>query len=97
MAAAALVPASPASQLTALLSHAEAENMQPGAANAAIATTLHTKQEEFQRDAAAVKAGNRVAFDSDGSHIESKDSGERMWMSEDKGMYMLRLWVRTGF
>ncbi len=45
-----------------------------------------------------VAHGHRVVFDSDGSYIESKDaSGERMWMTEQNGMYMLRLWVRTGF
>ena len=39
------------------------------------------------------KAGNRVVFDEDGSFIEDKQSGERMWMKENEGMYMLKLWV----
>ncbi len=44
-----------------------------------------------------VKAGNRGVFDEDGSYIESRWTGEKMWMTESNGMYMLRLWVRTGF
>ncbi len=42
--------------------------------------------------------GNRIVFDSDGSYIESKGKqGERIWLTEQNGMYMLRLWVKTGF
>ena len=41
------------------------------------------------------KAGNRVVFDEDGSYIEDKRSGERMWLKEKDGMYMLKLWVPT--
>ena len=42
-----------------------------------------------------VKAGNRVVFDDDeGSYIEDKVTKERMWLREEQGMYMLRLWVR---
>ena len=44
-----------------------------------------------------VKAGNRVVFDEQGSYIEARGSGERMWMTEDNGMYMLRLWIKSGF
>ena len=44
-----------------------------------------------------VRAGNRVVFDSEGSYIENKSTQEKMWMTEGRGMYMLRLWVRTGF
>ena len=45
------------------------------------------------------KAGNRVVFEddeqgNDASYIECKETGERMWMREDKGMYMVELWVR---
>jgi len=43
-------------------------------------------------------AGNRVVFDETGSYIEDKKSGERMWLREDKGLFMLKLWVkRAGF
>jgi hypothetical protein len=43
-------------------------------------------------------AGNRVVFDDDGSYVEDKRSGERMWMSEEEGMYILKLWVKaSGF
>lgn len=44
-----------------------------------------------------VKAGNRVVFDDEeGSYIEDKVTKERMWMKEEQGMYMLRLWVKKG-
>ena len=41
------------------------------------------------------KNGHRVVFDDDGSYIEDKSSGERSWMHEVNGMYMLKLWVST--
>ena len=37
--------------------------------------------------------GNRVVFDEDGSYIEDKASGEKLWMEESGGMYMLKMWV----
>ena len=37
--------------------------------------------------------GNRVIFDDDGSCIEDKVSGERTWMKQVGGMYMLKMWV----
>ena len=42
-----------------------------------------------------VKAGNTVVFDEEGSFIEDKRTGQRMWMREDGGMYMLKMWVRN--
>ena len=42
-----------------------------------------------------VAAGNRVVFDSD-SYIEDKQTGERMWLTEAQGMYMLKMWVKNG-
>ena len=42
-----------------------------------------------------VAAGNRVVFDSDGAFIEDKATGERMWMKEENGMYMLKVWVKN--
>ena len=41
-----------------------------------------------------VQAGNKVVFDSDGSFIEDKLTGEKMWLKEENGMYRLRMWVR---
>ena len=38
-------------------------------------------------------AGNRVVFDTDGSFIESKETGEKMWLNEENGIYMLKMWV----
>ena len=46
-----------------------------------------------------VAAGNKVVFDEEGSHIEEKATGKRMWLREDNGMYMLKMWVKksSGF
>ena len=45
----------------------------------------------------AMKAGNRVVFDEAGSYIESKRSGERTWMHEKNGMFIMKLWVKHPF
>ena len=37
--------------------------------------------------------GNRVIYDDDGSYIEDKSSGERIWMENVGGMYMIKMWV----
>ena len=42
-----------------------------------------------------VQAGNTVVFDSEGAYIEDKRSGERIWLKESGGMYMVKLWVPT--
>ena len=39
--------------------------------------------------------GNRVVFDDEGSYIEDKASGERTWMQQAGGMYMLKMWGVT--
>ena len=39
------------------------------------------------------KAGNRVVFDDDGSYIEDKSTGERIWMEQIGGMYLVKMWV----
>ena len=44
-----------------------------------------------------ISAGNKVVFDEDGSYIEDKVTQEKMWIREDRGMYMLRMWVRKPF
>ena len=43
--------------------------------------------------AKTVKAGNRVVFEEEASYIEDKVTGERMYLEERGGMYMLKLWV----
>ena len=41
---------------------------------------------------------HRAVFDDAGSYLEDKSTGERLWMKERSGMYMLQLWVkREGF
>ena len=38
-----------------------------------------------------LQAGNKVVFDSEGSYIEDKGSGERGWLKEEGGMYILKM------
>ena len=42
-----------------------------------------------------LQMGHRVVFDDTGSYIEDKTNGERMWLKEQGGMYMLKMWVRN--
>ena len=44
-----------------------------------------------------VAAGNRVVFDHDGSYVEDVNSGEVVWLTEQGGMYMLKVWAETSF
>ena len=46
-----------------------------------------------------MKAGNRVVFDDDGSYVEDKVTGEKIWATDDGGMFMIKLWVnrKAGF
>ena len=44
-----------------------------------------------------VAAGNRVVFDAEASYIEDKATGEKMWLKEENGMYMLKMWVKAPF
>ena len=43
------------------------------------------------------RAGNRVVFDDDGSCIEDKGTGERIWMAQVGGMYPVELCVPRKF
>ena len=40
-----------------------------------------------------VKGGNRVVFDEGGSYIEHKASGEVTPLTEQRGLYKLKIWV----
>ena len=42
-----------------------------------------------------VENGHKVVFDQSGSYIEDKSSGEKMWLREEGGMYMLKMWVEA--
>ena len=42
------------------------------------------------------KAGNRVVFEGNGGYIEDKETGERIWMVDKRGMYFIQIWVRRG-
>ena len=41
-----------------------------------------------------IQNGNRVVFDSEGSYVEDKGTGEVMGLQEKHGMFMLRLWTQ---
>ena len=47
----------------------------------------------LRRMSKIVAAGNTVAFDGDGSYIQSKVSGQVIPMEERGGMYVLKMWV----
>ena len=44
-----------------------------------------------------IKSGNRVVFDESGSYVESKTSGDRTWIRERGGMFIMKLWVKRPF
>ena len=44
-----------------------------------------------------VKAGNRVVFEAEGSYVEDRQNGVCMYLEENGGMYMMKLWVKSGF
>ena len=43
------------------------------------------------------QAGNRVVFDQDGSYVENKLNGERTWLHDKNGMFLMKLWVKRPF
>ena len=43
------------------------------------------------------QAGSRVVFDTLGSFVENKMSGERTWLREKSGMFVIKLWVKRPF
>ena len=46
-----------------------------------------------------MRAGNKVVFDEDGTYIEDKVTGEKIWATDDGGMFMVKMWVnrKAGF
>ena len=42
-----------------------------------------------------VQAGNTVAFSKHGSYAQDDETGEKMYMREQGGMYMMKMWVRN--
>ena len=42
-------------------------------------------------------AGNRVVLEEGGGYIEDVQSGERLRVMKEGGIYMLRLWARSPF
>ena len=45
----------------------------------------------------AVKAGNVIVFDEEVSYIENKMTGQRTWLTDEGGMYALKMWVTAPF
>ena len=44
-----------------------------------------------------LKGGSKVIFDSDGSYIEDKTTGEVINLFERNGMFMLKMWTKKDF
>ena len=42
-----------------------------------------------------VQAGNTVVFSKHGSYAQDDETGEKMYMREQGGMYMIKMWVRN--
>ena len=63
-----------------------------GAANGMIAQVCAVN-ETLLSVSRLTKRGNRVVFDDDGSYVENKTTGQRTWMTQDGGMYTLKMWV----
>ena len=42
-----------------------------------------------------VQAGNKVVFAGSGSYVEDENTGERISLREQGGMYMAKLWVKS--
>ena len=43
----------------------------------------------------AMSTGNRVVFEEGKSYIEDIKTKEKMWLREEGGMFMLKMWVRS--
>ena len=39
--------------------------------------------------------GNRVVFEEGNCYIEDIKSGEKIWLREEGGMFMLKMWVKS--
>ena len=44
-----------------------------------------------------VAAGNRVVFSPEENYIEDVETGEKVWLKAQGGMYVLKMWVKKGF
>ena len=44
-------------------------------------------------------AGCRVVFDEEETYIDDKVTGEKIWATDDGGMFMVKMWVnrKAGF
>ena len=42
------------------------------------------------------QAGNRVVLEDGSGYIEDLTTGEKMWLAEKEGMYVLKMWVKRG-
>ena len=42
-----------------------------------------------------VRAGNKVVFSGSGSYVEDENTGERISLREQGGMYMLKPWIKS--
>ena len=44
-----------------------------------------------------VTAGNRAVFGTESSYVEDVNSGDVVWLKGRGDMYMLKVWLKTGF
>ena len=44
-----------------------------------------------------VQAGNRVVFETQGGYVEDTKTGDKIYIRDSGGMYMLKMWVRRPF
>ena len=73
-----------------------------GESEEGVRNSLKIQVADVNRDLLAVykivQNGSEVHFDSTGSYIRNKTTGEVIWLEEDSGMYVLSLWVKnSGF
>ena len=63
-----------------------------GTANGVVAQVCDVNQ-TLMSVSKMTRKGNRVVFDEAGSYVEDKATGVKTWMTEEGGMYSLKMWV----
>ena len=70
------------------------EAMAEGGVSRAITAQVADVNKALLSVSRLVKQGHSVVFDKEGSYIEDREAGERLWMEEEGGTFALNLWVR---
>ena len=61
----------------------------------AIKAQVYEVNKALLRVSRMVQAGNKVVFSGSGSYVEDENTGERIQLREQGGMYMLKLWIKN--